>query len=408
MVGFFLYKVGIFPAIVFFFACIAYTIHLFPFVRFLYLILQMKFTTASITALIALSAAVEASPIASNSGSRSVVVLKREHIDSIQSLVDELNSLQVQKSKRNIIERNLSKGELSKREYEIVTQVLSLLNDSGIAPQVIHYFATNATFQPIVIKTIVAVVNSGLLDMNFLFKALNESGLIVQTIQDLISDCSLYATLFNYVGGIVKNLASNVESLISGGITQLISRDVETRYMDSNEYMESQLMARDLDSIVVNLLESLSQSGLASSVIKSIITDSSYLPFGIDLVKAVLQNNSLDLGLLLSALKNSGLVESLMDQFLNFGTLQTVITNSFAAFSGKCSGYSGSSSSGSSSSVGSTGSSSSGSSGASTGSTGGSSSGTVTSGTGAKCCKKRKKRSNKANKVKRNFKTFMY
>ncbi|CAH2351316.1 putative opaque-phase-specific protein OP4 [[Candida] railenensis] len=369
----------------------------------------MKFTTASITALIALSAAVEASPIASNSGSRSVAVLKREHIDSMQALVDELNSLQVQKYKRNIIERNLSKGELSTREYEIVTEVLSLLNDSGIAPQVIHYFATNPTFQPIVIKTIVAVVNSGLLDINFLFKVLNESGLIVQTIQDLISDCSLYATLFNYVGGIVKDLASNVESLISGGITQLISRDVETRYMDSNQYMESQMMARDLDSIVVNLLESLSQSGLATSVIKSIITDPSYLPFGIDLVKAVLQNNSLDLGSLLTALKNSGLVESLMDQFLNFGTLQTVITNAFAAFSGKCSSYSGSSSSGSGSSVGSSSGSSS-SSGASTGSSSGSSgSGTVTTGTGGKtCCKRKKKRSNKANKVKRNFKTFMY
>jgi hypothetical protein len=333
----------------------------------------MKFTAASVAAFVACTAAVNAAPAAVGASSNTLL-LKREDADRLQSLMDDLDTY---KAKRDTIDQALTK-----REYEIVTQVLSLLNDTGVAPDVIHYLATDPTLQPYVINTIVTVAKSGLLDVNTLLSALNESGLVTNTIQLLISDCGLYVQIFNLAKAAIADLIPKVEGLIESGVLQLLSReDVEELGLVTRMTADSgaELVERDLNDVVVNLLESLSNSGLATSVVKSIITDSSYIPFAVNLIKAVLQNNALDLGSLLSALKLSGLVDSLITKFLNFGTLETIFENAFAAFSGKCaaaaSGGSGAASGGSTG-----------------GSSGGSAAATIPAGTSKTDCKKRRRR----------------
>lgn len=94
----------------------------------------------------------------------------------------------------------------------------------------------------------------------------------------------------------------------------------------------------------------------------------------------MLANNLIDIGSIIDALKQSGLITQLFQEFLNWGTLQTVAETAFAALAGECSG---SSSGGSGTSTPSTGNGGSGS---------GSGSGSVTSNVGsADPCKKRRR-----------------
>lgn len=235
--------------------------------------------------------------------------------------------------------------EFEKRDYQIVTDVLAAINQTQLAPQILKFLATDSRLQPIVINGIIAVIKSGLINLPALFDALDESNLVGNVIEDLISDCSLYVELFNAAKGVISNLANIVKDKIASGISSLTSkREVAPYHYDMlNE-------KRDLNDVVVNLLDSLYQSGLASSVVKSVLTDSSYIPFAVNLIKAVLANNALNLGSLVDALKESGLAVDLLKQILTVNTFQTVVTNAFAAFAGTCAGSSAPSTGGSSSS----------------------------------------------------------
>ncbi|CAD1810054.1 hypothetical protein FOB58_002635 [Candida parapsilosis] len=268
--------------------------------------------------------------------------------------------------------------EIIKRDYAIVTDVLTAINQSQLAPKILEYFVTNETFEPIIVNVLIAVMKSGLISLESVLNALVSSNLAVNVINDLISDCSLYAELFNAAAEVISNLAEKVEEKISEGVSSLITRDVND---NSLEAFIANVDKRDLDDVVNNLLDSLYKSGLATSVVKDVLTNSAYIPFATDLIKAMLANNLIDLGSIISALKQSGLITQLFQEFFKWDTLQTVAETAFAALAGECSG-----------------SSSGGSGGTSTPSTGnggsgtGSGSGSVTSNVGsADPCKKRRR-----------------
>lgn len=290
----------------------------------------MKISTTTLATVIACTTAVSAAPASHQSS-----VQKRA---DTEQLSEALKELQAFNSKRDTLSTHLDK-----REYEIVTKVLSALNDTGTAPKVIHYLATNEKLQPIVIKTLVTVVKIGAMNLTTIFKALDESNLIVKVVNDLISDCHFYVSLFDIAKKIIKNLEKKVETLVKDGISKLNQRDMEviqyqTRSTSQLQAVDAEFDKRDLDDVLANLLDSLGESGLASSVVKSIITDPSYVPFAVDLVKQILASGALSLSQLISALKDSNLVGDLLKQILTVETFKTVTTNAFAAFFGDCPG----------------------------------------------------------------------
>lgn len=281
----------------------------------------MRLSSSAITAILAYTTFIEAAP-AQVEANGAVAVRQINHAE----LISKIEAFSEYKSKRESLT-----DELDKREYEIVTEVLSALKDTNLAPQIIHYFATNSTFEPIVVNVIVGLLKSGLLNFDSLLSALVDSGLINTVIGQAISDCSLYQSLFSLAASLIKNLASKVETLIEEGVDKFTSkRD------DSALPAVAQFDERDTSEVVINLLQSLGNSGLAYSVVKSILTDSSYIPFAVDLIKQVLANNALDIGEVLSAVKESGLLGSLFKQIFSLSTLETVVTTAFAAFSGDC------------------------------------------------------------------------
>lgn len=288
----------------------------------------MKLTTSTLAIVVAYSAAVGAAP----TNLETSVEKRNDHTQ----LTEALRDLQTFNNKRDTIS-----SQLDKREYEIVTKVLAALDDTQMSPKVIHYLATNEKLQPIVIKTLVAAIKAGSANLTAIFKALDESNLIVTVVNDLISDCSFYVSLFDIAKKIIAGLEQKVESLIKEGISKISQRDLEViqyqkRAASQAAALETDFDKRGLDDVVVNLLNSLGQSGLATSVVKSIITDSSYIPFAVELMKEILASGALSLSQLVTALKESNLVGDLLKQILTVDTFKTVAVNAFAAFFGDC------------------------------------------------------------------------
>lgn len=276
----------------------------------------------------------------------SVKGLSKRDDKSLTELAQYINNY---KHKREAIDE-----ELMKRDYAIVTDVLTAINQTQLAPKVLDYFVSNPFFQTIIVQVFVAVMKSGVVSLEAVLEALTRSNLAVNVINDLISDCSLYVQLFNAAKGVISDLAGKVKDLISEGVSSLIGRDEENDPLEA--YVVDMEKRVNLDDVVDNLLDSLYQSGLATSVVKDILTNSDYIPFAVQLIVSMLANNLIDIGNILGALKDSGLAVQLFQRLLNFLTLQTVASTAFAAFAGQCQDYqvSGGSSSSSGSSPGST------------------------------------------------------
>lgn len=290
----------------------------------------MRLTTTSAIAILAYSSATAAAPTVNDKSSNSHgLIIKRLDFDS------ELAELEAFRAKRESFE-----GEIAKREYKIVTDVLSAIRDTELAPQILDYFIESPTFSPIVISVILAVLKSGALSLTTLFTVLDQSNLIGKVVTDLISDCSLYVDLFNIAKQYIGNLIPLVQNLISSGLSSLNLRDqiYEEEVKRDLVFMEkrSELAERDLQDVVVNLLESLANSGLASQVVKALLTDPEFYPFAVILIGGVLSTNALPLSEIIDALKNTNLVGDLLKQILTANTFTSVVTNAFAAFAGTC------------------------------------------------------------------------
>lgn len=276
----------------------------------------MKFSSASVTLVLALAATSVAAPASVESG------LSKRQTDELNSAIAEINAFA---AKRDELMVSHGAVEVSKREYAIVTQILSLINDTNLAPQIIQGLVDNTDIQPILTKTITALIKSGVINLTTLFIALDKSGLAATVIQDIISDCTFYADIYQLALGYISNLAQQIASKLSKReeLPVVVTDAVVTKRYDE-------------DGVVNNLLESLAQSGLASSVVRQLIVDPKFLKYGASLIEELFSSGALSIGDIVDALKDSDLVEDLFKQFFTIDTLKTVVVNALAAASGNC------------------------------------------------------------------------
>lgn len=253
-------------------------------------------------------------------------VIKREELEQLHGAIAELKSSRVKRDELD--------GDIAKREYQIVTSVLSALNDTGIVPKVLSYAVSNQTLQPILINAVVGVLKLGIINLPALLNVLDQSNLVYDVIEGLISDCSFYESLIkvaeSVIGDLLGNLTAKREDIDLEQIRALATHD------DVSDFVFENVDKRDLSDVAVNVLESLADSGLATSVVKAVLNDPNFLSFGVDLVKAVVQSGALPLSTIIDAVKQSNFVPDLLKQLLTLQNGKTIVTNLFAAFSGKC------------------------------------------------------------------------
>lgn len=289
----------------------------------------MKVSSVSATLALALVAHVNAAP--ANVAGDSTRTLSKRETDNINELIAVLNSYTV---KRSMISDPV---ELQAREYAIVTQILAAINSTDLAPEIIQGLVDNTTLQPYVTDAVIAIIKSGLISLDTLFTALNDSGLATKVIEDLINDCTFYQDIFKLALTEISDLVSKIETKLAGGSVSLKRFDAE----EETEWVPRTLpMGKryDANGIVNNLLESLANSGLASSVVRALIVDPQFLLYGASLIKELYDQDLINYSGLLSAIVDSGLVTTLFKEFFNLSTLKTVIFNALAAAFGTCGG----------------------------------------------------------------------
>lgn len=287
----------------------------------------MKTTTVSATLVWAILASVQAAP--ANGNSQGSTALSTRDLENVHELVAMLNA---HTTKRALISDPV---ELHAREYGIVTQILAAINDTDLAPQIIEGLIDNTTLQPIVTSAAVAIIKSGLVSLDTLFTALNDSGLASTVITDLINDCTFYQDIFKLAKTEISNLVGLIEDKLDGQDVSVKRNDDEDRVLPKLLELSKRYNA---DGVVNNLLESLAASGLASSVVKALIVDPQFLKYGASLLETLFKDDLINFLSLISALEDSGLVTSLFQQFFTVSTLKTVIFNALAAAFDNCGG----------------------------------------------------------------------
>jgi hypothetical protein len=288
----------------------------------------MKLSIATSALILTYLAAVNAAP---SEYDRGYAISKRE-VDHVNGIISSIESLKVKRE-------TLSLVEISTRENQIVTDVLSAINDTNLAPGIIKYFIDDPTLSKIATNAIVSLVKSGVVNLNTLLKGLNDSGLAAQVITDLINDCDFYAEIYKLALSAIGDLVGKVFG----------KRELEEQMAELQAIGQKDLAKRatttgapaatggiNLQAIITSLMESLKNSGLASSVVKALVVDDKFYSWGGDLIKQLFQSDALTVPELVSALLQSGLIPSLVKQFLNFATLRTVIVNALKAAAGKC------------------------------------------------------------------------
>lgn len=265
---------------------------------------------------------------------------KRQDLENALLQLQELESMRVKRSELD--------QQLSEREYEIVTKVLSAINDTNLAPTVLKFFVNQPTLREVAIKGIVWVLENALINLTTLLKALVDSGLLSRVLTDALSDCEVYVSVINIATDIIKSLLGNLfnkraEILASDVMTH--EETVELLKKDGlmkPSMLESEKRDIDVSNIVNNLLESLGNSGLASSVVIAVLTDPDFIDFGADLIKAVMDSDGAGDGLsisdLVSAVTQSGLLPELLSLLTQSGTLSTIGRNVLKAVTGQCDG----------------------------------------------------------------------
>lgn len=286
----------------------------------------MKLSVASAALVLAYTSCIQAAPASFGTTSE----LTKRETGLVAGAIEGLEDYNAKRS-------DMSEEELIKRESQIVTDVLSAIKNTGLAPDILKYLTTDDTFAPISRDTIVFLVKNGVINIDTLLKSLNDSGLAVDVIQNLIEDCTFYADIYklaaSYIGDLAGKIADDLgfkkrEEFIATHLIgkRAVKADVAPRASE--------------EEILTSLMESLKNSGLADQVVRELVVDPDFLSFGADLIEELFKQDAISLGELIDALLDSGLIPSLIEAFLNLGTFNTVITNALAAAFGKCDGAS--------------------------------------------------------------------
>lgn len=279
----------------------------------------MKLSITSATLALALATSITAAPTYADT---SLAKREDEGLEKALALIEEYN-----KNKDSS-----PSGDLATRDYSIVTEFLTALKNTDIAPGLIQGLVDDPNLSKIATKTLVAVVKSNIIDLTTLMKGLNDSGLLVQLIQDIISDCQFYATIYKIALKFIGNLAQEIADKIGGNNSKRGVLFVEE--LSANSMQKSKRASEQ--EIITQLLDSVRKSGLADQIVAQLVTDEQFYTWGADLIKQLFEQKAITLPQLILALAESGLIPSLFENFFNFDTLKEVVVNALAAFFGKC------------------------------------------------------------------------
>lgn len=328
----------------------------------------MKFSQATLLAILVSSAFVLAAP-ANLAFENSMV--RREDVAQALSILEEIKQI---KHKRTFTEDPAELAILSARDDSAVSQLITALENSGIASDVWNVISNDSDLKSEISTIVKAAIQGAITYGPGLIKAIWNSGLLSTVFNDIANDDDLKSALLNVAKSIFSSAANLIASAFGGssGTTSaaattattttatatttaaakrnVLSQDLEAEFLDK----------RDVSSTISSIVSEIKDSGVLSTLLDKIMSDpdkvvsfmTSVLKYGVvaveDVVKWAKSSGVLQSGLdyieenggtygatlasVLSALINNGTISA--SDIDNAFSNSSSSTASVAAYSG--------------------------------------------------------------------------
>lgn len=237
----------------------------------------MKFSSATVLAILASSACVSAAPTFTVTEQ---TMVKREDINEVLNLIEEIKALNV---KRDYVEGE-DLLELDRRADNAYINLISALANSGIISLVWDKLTTDDSIKASLKAIIQSALQTAVVQGSALIQAVWNSGLLGDIFTKLINDSDLKQAFLGVVKSIFGTAANLISSWISGRtssstdassapakrqIAAPTSGASKREVMDAAEYLSE----RDLYDIISWIVTQIKDSGIVQSLVQKVISN---------------------------------------------------------------------------------------------------------------------------------------
>ncbi|KAI5950972.1 hypothetical protein KGF54_004046 [Candida jiufengensis] len=229
----------------------------------------MKFTQATLIAVLASSTFVSAAPAIVSEQT----MVKREDINDVLAILKELKAHQ---AKREFLEGD-ELIEHDKRADSVLGELITALANSGIINDVWTALTTNPAITTTLQNIIQAAIQTAVVQGPALIEAVWNSGLLGTIFNKFLNDTDLRNAFLDVAKSIFGTAVNLITSWLSGGsssgttTTAAAAATAKSRreIIDGSEYLDK----RDLASIIGWIVQEISDSGIVQSLVNKVIAD---------------------------------------------------------------------------------------------------------------------------------------
>lgn len=251
----------------------------------------MKLQNTALLAILASASMASAAPTTANNGETGTRIVKRQDVNEVMEILDELKSLKV---KRDEVLDDAALMELDKRADNVIGNLITALSNSGLIGEVIHDLTSNPQLKDSILAIVKSALQAAVVQGPTLIKAIWNSGLIQDVFNKILNDGdlrsallaagkSLFLTALNLLSSFFGNKSDSTSSKRELDLTKAIASmekrsalaaPMEVTEKRSANVDEADLISeRDLIDIVGNIVSSIYDSGIVQNLISKIMED---------------------------------------------------------------------------------------------------------------------------------------
>lgn len=300
----------------------------------------MKFSQATLLAILVSSAFVQAAP-ANFAFENSMV--RREDVSQALSILEEIKEI---KRKRSYTEDPAELAILSARDESAITQLITALENSGIASDVWSVISNDSDLKSEVSTIVKAAIQGAITYGPGLIKAIWNSGLLSTVFHDIANDSDFKSALLSVAKSIFSSAANLISSYFSGkksGTTSAAAAAATTattttsvatttaaakRNILSQDFEAEFLDKRDVSSIISSIVTEIKDSGILSTLLNKVLADPEKT---VSFLESALKYGVVAIEDVIDWAKSSGVLQSGLDYIEENGgkygaTLATVLS----------------------------------------------------------------------------------
>ncbi|CAH2351210.1 putative opaque-phase-specific protein OP4 [[Candida] railenensis] len=284
----------------------------------------MKFSQATLLAILATSAFVSAAPTETVNFESTDIIVTRQDANEILDIIAEIKSIH---AKRDFAEGE-EYHELSRRADSLIGNLITAFANSGILGTIWNTLTTDETLKSEISGLIKSAVQAAIVQGPALIKAVWNSGLIGNIFNEFLNDTDLQSALLA-VGKSLFSSAANLLLNYGGSSTTTAAaaakRDaLPTQAVVKRESYEADVMLserdildkRDLSSLITTIVTEISNSGIITTLINKVLANPEQ---SISLLTSALKQGLVLAEDLYSWAKSSGVLDSALTYIQNNG-----------------------------------------------------------------------------------------